>query len=114
MEMAGHKAPGVSSYERVRLALAYVEAAMDPPAHLRLSELSATKLLMKELALRADEAKASAKREAPMYIIGLLARMERLVFGDAPAYIMAYMWMKLLTFRAAIRGGTAAGCKPRL
>lgn len=104
MEMARNKAPGVSSYERVRLALVYVEAAVDPPVHLNFGDLAAPKLLMKELALKAEETKASAKREAPMLLLALLLRMERLVLGDGPNYIRAYAWVKLIAFWAAIRG----------
>lgn len=66
MDLAKHKSPGVSSYERVRLALVYVESAAEPPQHRRFSELAAPKLFMKELAMKAGEAKANAKREAPL------------------------------------------------
>lgn len=104
MESARNKTPGVSSFERIRLALVYIESAVEPAEHCRLGQLAGPRLLMKELALKADETKNVAKREAPMYPLGLIERMERLVLGDSPTYVRAYTWLKLVTIWAAVRG----------
>ena len=45
---------GVSAFERVRLALVYIEAAADLPAEMRYGDRPALKHLLRELAVRAS------------------------------------------------------------
>ena len=101
---SGGKA-GSSTFDRLRYAVVYLEAAAGTDAENQLGNDSCLKGTIKELAYKESCAIEEEKKQAPQHLIRILARWEEAVCdGSTPAYLQGYLWLKLVTFWGVIRG----------
>ena len=61
MDTAAKENVGVSSYERIRLAIVYIEAAAELEESQRMGNSDSLTALIKELSLKTTEGKVAAK-----------------------------------------------------
>ena len=113
VDISSRKGVGVSTYERARYGLMYLEAAAGRAPEEMLSMSPATKGTIKELVLQTSTVSQKTKVQAPQLLASIIYKLESLVMDDkAHRYHRAYAWVKLVAFWGAMRGDDATWIVP--
>ena len=103
--MSADRNVGLSTFERARYAVLYLEAAAEIPAPKRIAESEGVKATIKELTMQAAGGRTYHKKQAPQHIVKLLEVLEKVVVDEGlEKYTRAHAWLKLVTFWSVLRG----------
>jgi hypothetical protein len=113
-DLSTGKSAGVTTFDRARCAVLYLEAAAGIPEESRLGSCVTIKSTIRELVLEISQKKAVEKRQAPQHLSRILENWEKAVLSDAqPLYMRAYLWLKLVTVWGVLRGEDSTWLDPR-
>ena len=111
-DLSTQKGVGVSTYERARYGLLYLESAAGRQPAECISLSPAVKNTIQELTLRTSSKVQFKKKEAPQWLVSMLVKLEDLIVNvTVPSYHRAYAWVKLVCFWCALRGDDATWIK---
>ena len=113
-DISTQKGVGVSTYERARYGILYLEAAAGTRSSDCISLSLAVKATIHELELQTSSDVQATKKQAPQLLSSMLIKLEALVINEEePTYQRAYAWLKLVCFWNALRGDDATWIKPK-
>ena len=107
VDLGSMKGAGISTFERARYGVMYLEAAAGTAIPEMLSLSPALKSTIQELMLEKSSGGLRVKKQAPQLLVHTLKRWEQLVVSEAPKFHRAYAWLKLVSFWSALRGDDA-------
>ena len=113
-DLASGRSVGVTTFDRARCAVLYLEAAAGVPEDSRLGSNLSIKGSIKELVLGVSQRNAVEKRQAPQHLSRILESWEMSVLSEAqPLYLRAYLWLKLVTVWGVLRGEDSTWLDPK-
>ena len=104
---------GESTFDRLRYAVIYLEAAAGIKAPEQIGNDPCMKGTVKELSYKASCEKDREKKQAPQHLVYVLKEWEEAICSEeTPEYLKGYLWLKLVTFWGVIRGEDSTYIEP--